>query len=348
MHGMQGTWKIIVLHGAQPLRRSLFRVGAAAFIPQLLEEQGISTAATFARAGLRGRPIIPLRRLGLLFKSAAAASGQTEFGLMVGLRAGPQLSEWGRIPAQNGAKVGAALIWIISKPESFPNAFLTLNVTGHISTVSCVVLPSHLIGRNQLTECAIGFIVGALRALCGPRWRARAVRFSRGPPPDPSRHVKLLQEAVSFDTKVNAVEFESAWLDQDLAISRMPLSHDVGDGKRLRQDLAAELNTVLAAWSGVGGPSVSAVASALGLKVRTLNRLMKYAGINLNQMLEEKRYETAREMLRDATVPIRSIAWSLGYTDASAFSRAFRRWSGLTPTEWRQAAAQDTPVSGQI
>src|SRR5450432_1198055 len=108
MHGTQGTWKTDVLHGAHPLRRSLFRVGAAAFIPQLLEEQGISTAATFAGPGLSGRPLIPLRRLGLLFKSAAAASGQREFGLMVGLRAGPQLSDGSKLPAQNGSKVGAA------------------------------------------------------------------------------------------------------------------------------------------------------------------------------------------------------------------------------------------------
>ena len=340
---MLGTWKNNVPHGAHPLRRSLFRVGAAAFIPQLLEEQGISTAATFARAGLSGCSIVPLRRIGLLFKSAAAASGQREFGLMVGLRAGPRLSEWSKTPAENRFKVGAALIWIISKPDSFPNAFLTLNVTGHISTVSCVALPSHLIGRNQLTECAIGFVVGALRVLCGPRWQARNVCFSHGPPPDPSRHAKLLQEAVSFDTKVDAVEFESAWLDRDTATSQLPPSHDV-DRDRLRQDLAGELGAVFAAWNGVGGPSVSAVASALGLKIRTLNRLLKYAGVSLNQMLEDKRYETAREMLRDAAVPIRPIAWSLGYADASAFSRAFRRWSGMTPTEWRQAAARNAPV----
>jgi AraC-like DNA-binding protein len=42
-------------------------------------------------------------------------------------------------------------------------------------------------------------------------------------------------------------------------------------------------------------------------------------------------------LLRDSAASILSIAWSLGYADASAFSRAFRRWSGTTPNEWRKA-----------
>ena len=48
-------------------------------------------------------------------------------------------------------------------------------------------------------------------------------------------------------------------------------------------------------------------------------------------------------LLRDPLAPILSVAWSLGYADASAFSRAFRRWSGMTPTEWRQAAEDRMP-----
>jgi AraC-like DNA-binding protein len=43
-------------------------------------------------------------------------------------------------------------------------------------------------------------------------------------------------------------------------------------------------------------------------------------------------------LLRASTLPVNSIAWSLGYADASAFSRAFRRWSGMTPREWREVA----------
>jgi AraC-like DNA-binding protein len=74
------------------------------------------------------------------------------------------------------------------------------------------------------------------------------------------------------------------------------------------------------------------------LQSRTLNRLLRKSGTNFNRLREAALYETAQRMLGDATASVLSIAWSLGYADASAFSRAFRRWSGMTPTEWRQTS----------
>ncbi|MEA3175147.1 MAG: hypothetical protein QOF42_2558, partial [Gammaproteobacteria bacterium] len=69
----------------------------------------------------------------------------------------------------------------------------------------------------------------------------------------------------------------------------------------------------------------------------TLHRLLGKQGTSLTRLLEAKRYDRAKQMLRDPAVSILSIAWALGYADASAFSRAFRRWSGMTPDEWRKS-----------
>jgi AraC-like DNA-binding protein len=328
-----------VPQGDLPLRHKLLRVGAAAFIPELLEEEGISTEAAFMRAGFgrrsQVRPVVPVWRLGLLFKSAAAMSARAEFGLMVGLRAGSRILDGGELPGQSETKVGSALMRIISEQAIFPNAFLTLNVAGDICTVSCVTLPSNLIARDQLTDCAIGFAAGALHVLCGSRWRASSIHFAH-PPLDASGQTELLRAPISFSANVSAIAFERAWLDRDLADSRISTSDDVSRKQRY-QDLVEEVSMVLASWGGVGGPSASAVASALGLKPRTLNRLLSIAGTSLNQMLEDRRFETAQRMLRDPATPVVSIAWSLGYADASTFSRAFRRWSGMTTSEWRKA-----------
>jgi AraC-like DNA-binding protein len=86
----------------------------------------------------------------------------------------------------------------------------------------------------------------------------------------------------------------------------------------------------------IGIPSAPAVASKLGLKPRTLHRLLGEQGTSFTHLLEHNRYDSARRLLRDSPSPILSIAQSLGYADASAFSRAFRRWSGMTPNEWRK------------
>jgi AraC-like DNA-binding protein len=333
-----------VPQGDLPLSHKLLRIGAAAFIPELLRQQGISAEAAFVRAGfgrrLQVRPVVPVLRLGLLFESAAAMSGRTEFGLMVGLRAGSRLFDGGKLAVQSETKVGSALMRIISEPAIFPNAFLTLNVASDICTVGCVTLPSNLIARDQITDCAIGFAAGALNVLCGSGWRALSIRFAHRPSLGALGQTEALQAPISFDADVSAITFERAWLDHDLANSRIPASDNVSRKHRY-QDLVGEVGTVLASWSGVNGPSASAVASVLGLKPGTLNRLLTIAGTSLNQMLEDRRFKTAQRMLRDPAIPVVSIAWSLGYADASTFSRAFRRWSGMTTSEWRKAEGSE-------
>ncbi|MDR3530535.1 MAG: AraC family transcriptional regulator ligand-binding domain-containing protein [Rhodopila sp.] len=330
-------------HHPLPERRNLLRLGAAALIPEILQERGISTEAVFGRAGLSRRSlaqpdlIVPLTRLGQIFKSAVAATGQAEFGLLVGLRAGPRLIDPGQGPTPSDTHVSAALMRVISRPAMFPNALVTFSVSGNTCTIGCVALPRNAIARDYLSDCVMGFAAGTLRVLCGPRWRPWGFRFDHGPPPDPSGYAALLQAPISFDANVTAMEFDSAWLERDCASPQGRASGDVHE-RRLHRDVVGEVRGVLASWNAVDRPSAPAVASELGLQPRTLNRLLARTGTSFNRVLEDTRYETAQRMLRDPAAPVVSIAWSLGYADASAFSRAFRRWSGMTPTEWRKEA----------
>jgi AraC-like DNA-binding protein len=332
-----------VARHAQPPRRLRLRLGAAAFIPELLEEQGLSAQAAAGGAGFTrrwlvpGQPIVPLGRLGLALHCAAAATAQAEFGLLVGLRAGLRLTEAAQRQPQRDTRVSAALLQMVAQPETFPNALLTLGVSGTACTIGCLPLPDSVTGQDQLTDCAIGFATGALRVLCGPRWRPRGFRFAHAPPADPQRPAALLQAPIAFDAAVTAMEFESEWLGRDCV---HPAGQAAGDlsGRRPGQDFAAEVRTLLASWNAVDKPTAPAVAASLGVHPRTLNRLLGKTGKRFNRMLGDTRFETAQRMLRDPATPVISIAWSLGYADASAFSRAFRRWSGMTPSEWRRAA----------
>jgi AraC-like DNA-binding protein len=313
-----------------------------------LEEQGISMDAALRRAGFSRRSlaepehVVPLTRLGQIFKLGAAATAQTEFGLLVGLRAGSRLTDWGQGPTPGGTHVSAPLMRLISRPAIFPNALITLSVSGSTCTLGCVAPPRNVIARDQLTDCTLGFAVGALRVLCGPRWRARCFRFAHGPPPDASRLAALLQAPISFDANLTVMEFASTWLDRDYTSPSGNAADDVYE-QRLNRDLVGEVREALASWNGVDKPSAPAVASALGIQPRTLHRLLGKTGTSFNRVLEGTRFEAARRMLRDPAAPVVSIAWSLGYADASAFSRAFRRWSGMTPTEWRREAESGAP-----
>jgi len=77
------------------------------------------------------------------------------------------------------------------------------------------------------------------------------------------------------------------------------------------------------------------VARALAVSRRTLHRRLAAHGTSFERELDEVRYDIARQMLENSSAPMLEITASLSYASSSAFTRAFRRWSGRTPTDWR-------------
>jgi AraC-like DNA-binding protein len=73
---------------------------------------------------------------------------------------------------------------------------------------------------------------------------------------------------------------------------------------------------------------------------RTLDRRLKTFAVNFQALNDEVRYEVARQLLDDTAIPVTAIAQSLHYNDTSAFTHAFRRWSGCSPTQWRASSGQ--------
>ena len=81
--------------------------------------------------------------------------------------------------------------------------------------------------------------------------------------------------------------------------------------------------------------SAAEIAGLLTMHRRTLSRKLKIRGTGYRAIAKQTRFEIARQLLEDTDVPLGEIAAALGYSEASAFTRAFRRWSGRTPTAWR-------------
>ena len=70
---------------------------------------------------------------------------------------------------------------------------------------------------------------------------------------------------------------------------------------------------------------------------RTLNRRLRSEGTTFHRQLDAVRHEVSLQLLSNTAMRLAEIAATLGYADASAFVRAFRRWSGTTPEGWRRA-----------
>lgn len=88
-----------------------------------------------------------------------------------------------------------------------------------------------------------------------------------------------------------------------------------------------------------GRVRVSEIAARLGLSQRTAARRLALEGVTFSEVLESLRGDLARQYLSDPDLSISRIAWLLGYQEVSAFTHAFKRWTGKTPREVRSAAA---------
>jgi len=88
-----------------------------------------------------------------------------------------------------------------------------------------------------------------------------------------------------------------------------------------------------------GEVTVPQLASGLGMSERTLGRRLAEEGLTPARLIERLRRELARTYLADRAVPLGRITYLLGYSDLSAFTRAFRRWTGRTPSQWRAEEA---------
>ena len=86
-----------------------------------------------------------------------------------------------------------------------------------------------------------------------------------------------------------------------------------------------------------GRPQASAIARKLNLSPRTLARRLADEGLSFASVLDEMRRELAMRYLADAKLSISQVAWLLGFQEVSAFTHAFRRWTGQTPSEMRRS-----------
>ncbi len=192
----------------------------------------------------------------------------------------------------------------------------------------------------------MGVVWNVLRELCGGAWLPHEVMLARRRPADLRPYRNFFRAPLRFDADRSAVVFDSGWLDQPIAGA---------DAARLREllarvrhieaqaagDLPDQVRRVLRRQLLSDNASMESVAEELSMHRRTLDRRLKTFAVNFQALNDEVRYEVARQLLDDTAMPVTAIAQSLHYNDTSAFTHAFRRWSGRSPTQWRASARQN-------
>ena len=93
-----------------------------------------------------------------------------------------------------------------------------------------------------------------------------------------------------------------------------------------------------------GYPDVRSVAKMMGLSARTLQRRLFDEGVTYGRVVARARFDLAQQMLEDPACKVIEVALDLGYSDPAHFARAFARWTGVAPREFRRLRAIKKPV----
>lgn len=193
---------------------------------------------------------------------------------------------------------------------------------------------------RHLSEFFMARIVRAGRLVTGSHFRPFAVQFahSRGmPDPECQRYFGC---DVGFAATLDAIKLPNDVLALPIptADSRLGLLlQNYADGllQQMRpvdpDSLVGKATSVIARRLSSGDVSVRDVASRLHMSERTLRRRLHASGLSFSDLVKRVRRDLADEWLQHGEFTVKHVSYLLGYSDAAAFSRAYKRWTGRTP-----------------
>ncbi len=215
-------------------------------------------------------------------------------------------------------------------------------------------------------EAVLGYCHSLLAQLCGlEQGKERAgpeavssmaceveVLLAHGPLTDGAAYDQLFQAYVHFAAPEYAITLPSTLLDRAVPTADPYLFGLLDEHARralvqlprVPMDIRKRVRTVLLDELDGGDPSRQHVARMLRLSTRTLTRRLADAGTSFEEILSSLRYELSLPHLLETDLSISQIALALGFSGVSSFTRAFRRWTGISPRQARAGVCRDAPV----
>jgi AraC-like DNA-binding protein len=182
-----------------------------------------------------------------------------------------------------------------------------------------------------------------VRLAAGSSFRPDEIRFA-------SRRTRRLRDVdilpgapVAFEQDASAVGFPTSLLTRPLERQGGQRAMDgIDDVDRWTatapaDEFAASIAQVIATLASRGFPHVDVVAAVVGTSVRALQRRLSDAGTTYARVLARARLDAATRQLLGSDATVLDVALDTGYSDHAHFSRAFRRWSGVSPCAYRRA-----------
>ncbi len=167
-------------------------------------------------------------------------------------------------------------------------------------------------------------------------------------PKDSQRYFELLGEEITFGAEKNILVFERAQSLQKLPGSNPLLKKALItrydqelEAYKMEESLPGKVADIITTWTS-GSPTACNVAEMLGMPLSSMSKKLHDSGTSFQRILDDIRCKKALKYLRQDQLTVSEIAFNLGYSDPSNFRKAFKNWTGGTPSEFRRQQTGDT------
>jgi AraC-like DNA-binding protein len=326
-------------------------VGTLSRYPGLLAELGADPEAVFTRAGLEVSAVtdphasIPFVAFGRLLTAGVEMTGCDHLGLLIGQRA--RLSYLGPVGQlmQNAPTIGDALTDLVRHQRRYIRGSAVYAITeGPSMLLGYTVHQPGAPGVALIWDAVVAAAVCYLHELSGRPLEVEAL-LPRSRPEAPEAWHRALGDTVRFGSEHAAIVLPETILRQPVVGADPDKRRHLEEWIRVYSitrwpSFAGQLSREIRVFIMTGQPVTrGACAAAFGVSERTLNRQLEAENTHFNHVLADTRREMAIQMLDGTRVSLGEIALALGYSEHSAFSRAFKSWTGISAEEWRRTHA---------
>jgi AraC-like DNA-binding protein len=280
--------------------------------------------------------LIPVAYCGALFDEAARTAGVADLGFRLGSETRVEtFGEWGALLARSPTVISFLEIAIANYRRFNTGYRLWTVVRGDEVWLHQVYTRLLRLGRDPVRDLSLVLLLQALRAGLGPGWKPLEIHLEGDPPRHAGELRALATRAIRFQQPGTAIVFPRV----DLARRIPPLAvPPVTRAPSPAADFVGSVRQTVASLLQLGVLQLGFAAEAAGMSERSFQRHLGEVGLTYSGLVEGARFEAAARLLADPAVKVIDVSTQLGYSDSANFTRAFRRWSGVSPQLFRRVS----------
>ncbi len=327
----------------------LIRAQALIGYPELVRQHGGDPKALLARYGFSlaqlhdSRAYISYREFMALLEETAAELGREEFGLELSNYQDIGMMGLVGLFLQQSTNLRTFIVEAIEKISAHNQGEdWELRVAGGIASIHRHERSPAARSNRQGRELAVGVLLHIVRQLIGRDWHPLWISFIHGPAGSLSSYSRCLRAEVRFNQEFEGMVFNAADLDTSLARAndqiRELLRQYLSDLEfKYSENESEQVRVLIRHTMNHQGCNLNNIARLMAFSPRTLQRRLARRGDTFKSLLNEVRIEVACQFLQETNLPLTQLSLRLGYTEPSAFTRAFRQQMGVSPLAYRKS-----------